>query len=67
MQSNDSIFLSPDAAADVLGITRTAIFDLVRTGELASIRPGKRRLISRQSLEDWAARQLAAAGFGKDR
>lgn len=59
----DAIFLSPERAAEILRISRSAMFELIRAGEIASIRHGKRRLIARRSVEDWAERQLAAAGF----
>ena len=58
-----AIFVSPETAGALLGITRTKIYDLLREGELASVRLGKRRLIARASVSEWAQRQLAAAGF----
>jgi len=57
-----SLFETIEGATALLRIPRTAIFELLRQGELASIRHGKRRLISRRSIEEWANRQLAAAG-----
>ena len=57
------IFNSPDTTAIALGISRSAVYELLRAGELASVRHGKRRLISRASVEAWARRQLAEAGF----
>lgn len=67
MEATERVFVSPEDAGRALGISRTAVYELLAQGELASIRHGKRRLITRRSLEEWAERQLAAAGFGEDR
>lgn len=61
------LFETIEGATALLRIPRTAIFELIRQGEIASIRHGKRRLISRRSMEEWANRQLAAAGFAEAR
>lgn len=63
----ERIFVSPEEAAQVLRLSRSRVFELLARGELASVRNGKRRLISRRSIEDWAAAQLAEAGFDSER
>lgn len=63
MNVSERVLIGPEDAAVALGISRTAVFELLARGELASARVGKRRLISRKSVEDWAARQMAASGF----
>ena len=42
---------SPDEAAELLGISRELVHDLLRTGQLRSVKAGRRRLIARHHLE----------------
>ena len=42
---------SPEEAAELLGISRELIHDLLRTGQLGSVKAGRRRLISKRHLE----------------
>jgi excisionase family DNA binding protein len=46
---------SPDEAADLLGISRELEHDLLRTGQLGSVKAGRRRLIGRHHLEEFLA------------
>jgi len=46
---------SPDEAAELLGISRELIHDLLRTRQLGSVRAGRRRLISKRHLEELLA------------
>jgi excisionase family DNA binding protein len=46
---------SPEEAADLLGISRELIHDLLRTGQLGSVKAGRRRLIGRHHLEEFLA------------
>jgi len=41
---------SPDEAAELMGLSRELVNDLLRTGELKSIKAGRRRLIARHHL-----------------
>lgn len=41
---------SPDEAAELLGLSRELINDLVRTGQLQSVKAGRRRIIARHHL-----------------
>jgi excisionase family DNA binding protein len=50
---------SPDEAADLLGISRELVFGLLRTGQLKSVKAGRRRLISRQHLDAFLAGDAA--------
>jgi excisionase family DNA binding protein len=57
---------SPDEAAELLGISRELIHDLLRTGQLGSVKPGRRRLIGKHHLEafpDGDREAEAAPGF----
>lgn len=42
---------SPDEAAELLGISRELVHDLLRTGQLGSVKAGRRRLIAKRHLE----------------
>jgi len=47
---------SPDEAADLLGISRELVHDLLRPGQLGSVMAGRRSLISKHSLNvSWPA------------
>jgi excisionase family DNA binding protein len=46
---------SPDEAAELLGISRELVHDLLRTGQLGSVKAGRRRLISKHHLEEFLA------------
>ena len=46
---------SPDEAAEVLGISRELVHDLLRTGQLGSVKAGRRRLIAKHHLEAFLA------------
>jgi excisionase family DNA binding protein len=50
---------SPDEAAELLGISRELVFDLLRTGQLKSVKAGRRRLISRANLDAFLAGEVA--------
>jgi len=41
--------------ADALGVSRELVKDMIRTGELPSVKLGRRRLISRKALERFLA------------
>ena len=46
---------SPDEAAELLGISTELVHDLLRTGQLGSVKAGRRRLIARHHLEAFLA------------
>jgi excisionase family DNA binding protein len=46
---------SPDEVAAVLGISRDLVYDLLRTGQLRSVKAGRRKLISRLNIEAFLA------------
>jgi excisionase family DNA binding protein len=57
---DEALLVSPRAAARILGIGRDYLYGLLRSGELRSLRVGRKRLIPRFELEDFVRRQLAA-------
>jgi len=48
---------SPEETAELLGISRELVHDLLRTGQLGSVKAGRRRLISKRRLEAFLASQ----------
>jgi excisionase family DNA binding protein len=50
---------SIDEAFPALSIGRTQLFDLLRRGEIASVKVGRRRLIPVASLDAYLARLVA--------
>jgi excisionase family DNA binding protein len=53
----DRLAYSPDEAADLLGISTELVHDLLRTGQLGSVKAGRRRLIGKHHLEEFLARE----------
>jgi excisionase family DNA binding protein len=51
----ERLAFSPDEAAELLGISRELVHDLLRTGQLGSVKAGRRRLIARHHLEAFLA------------
>lgn len=47
------ITLTVPEAAELVGICRPKMYEVVRAGKVRSIKAGKKILISRQSLMDW--------------
>jgi excisionase family DNA binding protein len=52
--------LSINEAADVLGIARATLYRLLRTGELQSVRVGKRRKFRPEDLDAYLERNREA-------
>lgn len=53
----DRLAYSPDEAAELLGISTELVHDLLRTGQLGSVKAGRRRLIGKHYLEEFLARE----------
>jgi excisionase family DNA binding protein len=51
---------SPDEAAELLGISRELVHDLLRTGQLGSVKAGRRRLIGKRHLDAFLVGELDA-------
>lgn len=51
----DSIALLVDEAAIVARVSRSAIYEALRSGELPAVRSGRRTLIKRSDLEAWVS------------
>ena len=52
-QWNQSLLVTVEEAARLLGIGRTTMFELIGSGDVKSVRLGRRRLIARKSLESF--------------
>lgn len=50
-ESDEPLTLSVEAAARILGLSRTLAYEAVRTGQIPSIRFGKRIVVPRVALE----------------
>lgn len=50
---------SPEEACRMLSIGRTVLFDLLRRGDITSVKVGRRRLIPAASLDAYLARLVA--------
>lgn len=50
---NQTLLVTIEEAARLLGIGRTTMFELIGRGELKSVRLGRRRLIARRQLESF--------------
>lgn len=49
-------------AADLLGISKPKMYDLLREGEIRSLRVGKKIIIPRKALDDWLS---GGNGYGE--
>lgn len=56
----DRLAYKPNNAAQLLDISRARVFELMRTGELASVRYGRTRLIPRTAIEEFLSADQAA-------
>ena len=53
VQSAAKMLYRVEEAADLLSISRTAVFGLIRSGDLSAVKIGGRRRIMRRSIEDY--------------
>ncbi|NRA03543.1 MAG: helix-turn-helix domain-containing protein [Myxococcales bacterium] len=58
-ESDAPLLLTPEQAARYLSVGRTTIYDLIRSGDLASVKIGRLRRIPRVAIKQWLADQLA--------
>lgn len=55
----ERVLLSPEEAANRLGIGRTTMYRLIRTGEIVSVQIGRLRRIAASEIDEYAARLVA--------
>ena len=56
------LFVSIRDAAQIIGLGRSKVWELVASGDIFSVREGTRRLIPVSALNDWAQRKIAETG-----
>ena len=54
----EKLLLSPEEAAEVLGVTRSTIYDLMRMRILSSVKIGRRRLVPVKACHDMVERMV---------
>jgi excisionase family DNA binding protein len=57
----EKLLFTPEQAADMLGLGRTKLYELLATGDLRSVRIGACRRIPSSVLHDFVGRLLAEA------
>ncbi len=57
-----ALLVRPQEAARLLSLSRTMLYQLLTTGEIASLKVGSARLIAVDALRDWIARQQDDGG-----
>lgn len=65
-QSRENAVIPPvlyrvDEAAEALRISRSVIYELIRSGQLRTVKVGRRRLVPVQALDDYVASLGVAA------
>ncbi|MDQ4033099.1 MAG: helix-turn-helix domain-containing protein [Actinomycetota bacterium] len=55
----ERVLLTPMEAAEALCIGRTKVYDLIRNGDLISVKIGKLRRVPVDAVREYARRQLA--------
>jgi excisionase family DNA binding protein len=55
METVDKILLTPEEAAQVLNVSRTKVFELLRSAELASVKIGGLRRIPADAVAEFVA------------
>ena len=51
--AENKVTLTVSEAAELIGISKPSMYEVVRAGKVRSVKVGKKILISRQSLMDW--------------
>ncbi|MEV6868308.1 helix-turn-helix domain-containing protein [Streptosporangium subroseum] len=62
----EPLFYRPKDAAVMLGMSRTAVFRLIKSGELKSIKDEGYRLVPRWALHEFARALEAKAGLSQE-
>jgi excisionase family DNA binding protein len=56
----ERVLLRPEEAAQALGVSRTTVFELIRSGALRSVKIGAARRVSATALAEYVAALEAA-------
>lgn len=52
---------TPEEAAEVSSLGRTKMFELIRTGEIASFKEGRRRIVPADAIREYFEKKTRAA------
>ncbi len=52
----EPLLYKPEQGAEIIGIGRSKIFELIAAGQIETVRIGRSRRIPRQALEDYVER-----------
>jgi excisionase family DNA binding protein len=55
----EKLLLSPEEAAEALGVARSTVYDLIRMRVLASVKIGRRRLVPVAACREMVERMLS--------
>jgi excisionase family DNA binding protein len=55
----DALAFNPDRAAEMIGLGRTKTYEVIRTGELRSIKVGRRRLVPLSAITEFLSQSSA--------
>lgn len=58
----ERLLLSPEEAAEMLGVTRSTVYDLLRMRLLTSVKIGRRRLVPVAACREMVDRIIAGSG-----
>lgn len=61
MHADNRIAVPADEGAKLIGVPRCRIFDLIRQGQIASFKIGRRRMVATSELRRFIDRQAAEA------
>lgn len=64
-QARSRLLLKPDEAADVLGIGRSTLYELLAAGRIESVQIGRSRRIPMAALADYVEQLRAEQGPGR--
>ena len=59
MVNNEKLVLNAGQVSKLLGLSRGSVYRGILTGEIPSVKVGKRLLIPRRSLEKWLAQEAS--------
>jgi excisionase family DNA binding protein len=59
-ETHTPMAMSVVAAAERLGLSRSTVYDLIADGSLATLRVGRRRLVTESAIEEFLAGRLAS-------
>lgn len=60
-----AVLYKVNEAAEALRLSRTQIYELIRSGRLVTVTQGRRRLVPASAIADYVALLLAEAGHGR--